>query len=51
MAAKALLARNPRPTRDEVIEAISGNLCRCTGYAPIVDAILAAAGQLQRGAA
>ncbi|MCV3273416.1 (2Fe-2S)-binding protein [Roseobacter sinensis] len=49
MAAKALLDRNPQPTRDEVIEAISGNLCRCTGYEPIVDAILAASGQ--RGAA
>ncbi|MEM6944482.1 MAG: (2Fe-2S)-binding protein, partial [Pseudomonadota bacterium] len=37
MAAKALLETNPRPSRDEVIEAISGNLCRCTGYEPIVD--------------
>lgn len=45
MAAKALLDRNPRPTRGEVIEAISGNLCRCTGYEPIIDAILAASGQ------
>lgn len=43
MAAKALLDRNPRPTRDDVIEAISGNLCRCTGYEPIIDAILEAA--------
>ena len=43
MAAKALLDRNPRPTREEVIDAISGNLCRCTGYEPIVEAILAAA--------
>ncbi|MEO1274024.1 MAG: (2Fe-2S)-binding protein [Pseudomonadota bacterium] len=43
MAAKDLLDRNPRPTRDEVIDAISGNLCRCTGYAPIVDAIMTAA--------
>ena len=43
MAAKALLDRNPNPSRDEVIEAISGNLCRCTGYEPIVEAILAAA--------
>jgi aerobic carbon-monoxide dehydrogenase small subunit len=43
MAAKALLVRNPNPTRPEVIEAISGNICRCTGYEPIVDAILAAA--------
>ncbi|MGD1883952.1 MAG: (2Fe-2S)-binding protein [Paracoccaceae bacterium] len=47
MAAKALLVTNPHPTRDEVIEAISGNLCRCTGYEPIVDAILDAAIRLQ----
>jgi len=40
VAARALLARNPRPTRDEVIEGISGNLCRCTGYEPIIAAIL-----------
>ncbi len=40
MAAKALLNTNPRPTRDQVIEAISGNLCRCTGYEPIIAAIL-----------
>ena len=40
MAAKALLDINPRPTRDQVIEAISGNLCRCTGYEPIIAAIL-----------
>ncbi|MEP3844188.1 MAG: (2Fe-2S)-binding protein [Paracoccaceae bacterium] len=49
MSAKALLDRNPRPTRDEVIEAISGNLCRCTGYEPIVDAILKAADQMRGG--
>lgn len=42
-AARALLARNPSPSRDEVVEAISGNICRCTGYEPIVTAILAAA--------
>lgn len=47
MAAKGLLDVNPNPTRDDVIEAISGNLCRCTGYEPIVDAILAAAARLQ----
>ena len=47
MSAKALLDQNPRPTRDEVIEAISGNLCRCTGYEPIVDAILDAAARMQ----
>ncbi|MEM7508295.1 MAG: (2Fe-2S)-binding protein [Pseudomonadota bacterium] len=45
MAARALLDDNPNPSRAEVIEAISGNLCRCTGYEPIVDAILAAARQ------
>lgn len=43
MAAKALLDRTPRPTREEVVEAIGGNICRCTGYEPIVAAILAAA--------
>src|ERR687894_1330392 len=32
MAAKALLDRNPAPNREEVVEAISGNICRCTGY-------------------
>ena len=46
MAAKALLDRNPNPSRDDVIEAISGNICRCTGYEPIINAILDAA---QRG--
>jgi carbon-monoxide dehydrogenase small subunit len=43
MAAKALLDENPRPTPAEVRKAISGNLCRCTGYQQIVDAIMAAA--------
>ncbi len=47
MAAKALLSRNPSPTREEVIEAISGNICRCTGYDPIIDAILAAGARMQ----
>ena len=42
-AARVLLAKNPSPSRDDVIEAISGNICRCTGYEPIVAAILAAA--------
>jgi aerobic carbon-monoxide dehydrogenase small subunit len=40
MAGKALLDENPAPTRGEVREAISGNLCRCTGYVKIVDAIM-----------
>lgn len=43
MTAEALLAANPDPTRAEVVEAISGNVCRCTGYEPIVNAILDAA--------
>ncbi len=43
LSGKALLARNPHPTEREVREAISGNLCRCTGYVRIVKAILAAA--------
>ena len=43
MAAKALLDRNPAAGRVEVVEAISGNICRCTGYEPIINAILAAA--------
>jgi carbon-monoxide dehydrogenase small subunit len=42
MSAKALLDHNPNPTEDEIRLAISGNLCRCTGYAKIVEAIQAA---------
>lgn len=44
IAARALLDSNPRPTRDEIKEAIAGNLCRCTGYVKIIDAIEMAAG-------
>lgn len=40
LAATALLKRNPNPTRDDVIEAIDGVLCRCTGYRQIIDAVL-----------
>ena len=43
MAAKALLDRNPRPTLDEVRLGLAGNLCRCTGYTKIYEAVLAAA--------
>ena len=49
LAAHALLAGNPSPTRDEIVEAISGNICRCTGYAQIVEAVALAAERL-RGA-
>ena len=40
MTASELLAKNPRPTEEEVKEALAGNLCRCTGYTPIVDAVM-----------
>ena len=43
MAAEALLATNPDPTRDDVVRAISGNVCRCTGYESIINAVLDAA--------
>ena len=43
MAAEALLAVNPDPTREDVIRAISGNVCRCTGYESIIAAVLDAA--------
>jgi len=43
MSARGLLMRNPDPTEEEVTEAICGNLCRCTGYKPIVTAVLDAA--------
>lgn len=49
MSARALLDRNPDPTMEEVKEAIAGNLCRCTGYVPIVEAVLSAA-RLEREA-
>jgi carbon-monoxide dehydrogenase small subunit len=39
LVGKALIDENPRPSRDEIREAISGVLCRCTGYKKIVDAI------------
>ena len=47
VTAKALLDHNPRPTRDEVKEALSGNLCRCTGYIKILDAVDLAAAHLR----
>jgi carbon-monoxide dehydrogenase small subunit len=48
LSAKALLEQNPRPTREEVKVAISGNLCRCTGYKKIVDAIMLAAKRIKK---
>ncbi len=43
MAAKSLLDRKPSPTIDEVREGLAGNLCRCTGYAKIYEAVMQAA--------
>ena len=51
LTAKALLAENPTPTRDEIREALAGNLCRCTGYTKILDAVELAALRLSRPAA
>jgi len=49
LTAKALLDENAAPTADEIAAAIGGNLCRCTGYVKIVEAIAAAAGELAAG--
>ena len=46
LSAKALLARNPKPTSEEIKHGMAGNLCRCTGYKKIVDAVAEAAGRL-----
>jgi carbon-monoxide dehydrogenase small subunit len=46
IAAHALLERNPRPTEDDIRDAIGGNLCRCTGYQQIVDAVKLAAARM-----
>jgi carbon-monoxide dehydrogenase small subunit len=48
IAARALLDENAGPTRDEIAEAIAGNLCRCTGYVRIIDAIEQAAQMKQQ---
>ena len=47
MAAKWLLDRNPDPTRADVVDAISGNICRCTGYESIINAVLSAAAEMR----
>jgi carbon-monoxide dehydrogenase small subunit len=47
MVAAALIAANPNPTRDDVVRAISGNVCRCTGYESIIDAVLDAAARMR----
>ena len=47
MTAQELLQSNPDPTREQVADAISGNLCRCTGYETIIDAIMSAAATMR----
>jgi carbon-monoxide dehydrogenase small subunit len=47
MAAKWLLDKNPDPSRGDVIDAISGNICRCTGYESIINAVLSAAAEMR----
>jgi carbon-monoxide dehydrogenase small subunit len=50
LAGHALLAQTLRPTREEIVAALSGNLCRCTGYAQIIEAIALAADRLRAAA-
>ena len=47
LSAKSLLETNPEPTRDEIREALAGNLCRCTGYTKILDAVELGAGRMR----
>jgi carbon-monoxide dehydrogenase small subunit len=49
LMAKALLDENPKPTRQQVKEGLGGNLCRCTGYVKIIDAVMAAAEMMRKG--
>jgi carbon-monoxide dehydrogenase small subunit len=49
ISAKALLDKNPTPTEDEIKEALEGNLCRCTGYVKIIDAVKLASQRMRGG--
>lgn len=49
MTAKAFLAENPNPTDDEVKASLTGNICRCTGYVKILDAVQSAAKEMREG--
>jgi carbon-monoxide dehydrogenase small subunit len=49
MTAKALLDEKPNPTRHEVKEGLGGNICRCTGYVKIIDAVMSAADMMRKG--
>ncbi len=50
MMSKALLDTNPNPTREEICEYLDGNICRCTGYEPIIDAVDGAARRMRQAA-
>lgn len=45
MSAKGLLLKNPNPTEEEIKEAVEGNICRCTGYVKIIEAVKRAGGK------
>ena len=47
LAAHSLLSKNAQPTREEIVDAISGNICRCTGYAQIIEAVALAAERMR----
>ena len=49
LTAKSFLDENPSPSREEVKEALGGNLCRCTGYVKIIDAVMSAAEMMTKG--
>ena len=49
LSSKALIDENPNPTREEIRAALAGNLCRCTGYVKIIDAVLAGAEAMRKG--
>jgi carbon-monoxide dehydrogenase small subunit len=49
MTAKAMLEGNPNPTRGQVKEGLGGNICRCTGYVKIIDAVMGAADTMSKG--
>jgi len=49
MTTKAFLDENPEPTREDIKSALAGNLCRCTGYVKIIDAVEAAAASMRKG--
>jgi carbon-monoxide dehydrogenase small subunit len=49
LVTKALIEQNPKPSREQILEALTGNICRCTGYEPIIRAVQDAAQRLNSG--